>query len=283
MASPKGIPKHLRNLENRLNETISEVFPRAEFNAHRIPGQQRRRIALLPEHSQAFHRDWNRLDDRRRSAACCFEWARLQIFMAVHVLPILRRSKLDFHHVTVVDKRWRIAPGSADGQCFDRPRRKVRGAIELLRREGYSPVHIAAYELSGDRSLKGDYSFEPHVHLLIGGVPKAALQIAFDVRQPRSERGRHKPVRAPQIGESQLQNILSYLTKMKAQDRVEYLRSNGKTNRISNRMAPAEEVEWLRCMATVPITHMIQFGGFAEPITSRFAHREMATMLGEMK
>lgn len=283
MPTPNSTPTQPRPLATHLNEIVNEAFPLADFNAITIPSRQCKRRALLPQHPQAFHRNWGHLNNGRRSAACCFEWARLQVFMAVEVLPILRTSKLDFYHVTLVDKRWRVSANSADRKCFDRPRRKVRAAIDLLRREGYSPVHIAAYELSGDRNLVNNYSFEPHVHLLIGGIPKAALQIAFEVRQPRSERGRHKPINAPQIAASQLQNTLSYITKMKAENRVEFVGSDGRSRRRSNDMRASDKLNWLRCMATMPVTHAIQFGGFAEPLTSRFTHLEMATMLGEIQ
>jgi hypothetical protein len=120
------------------------------------------------------------------------------------------------------------------------------------------------------------------VHLLIGGVPKAALQIAFEVRLSRSERGSHKPVTAPQIAASELQNTLSYIAKLKAQNRVEFIGSDGRPRRRSNDMRSSDKLNWLRCMATMPITHAIQFGGLAEPLTSRFTHLEMATMLGEI-
>ncbi|MGO8397927.1 hypothetical protein ACC783_06110 [Rhizobium ruizarguesonis] len=267
----------------RLTEALLNRLPKLDFNANRIPSEQFRRIALLPTCKAAFHKTWPSLDWSRRSAACRFEWARLQLFMASAVLPILQRSEIHFFHVILADKRWRIAPTSATRQCFDPPRRKVRAAIQKLRDEGYAPIFVAAYEMSGDRDLSGTYAFEPHVHLLIGGVPKTALMKAFRVRLHSSMRGRDKPVKILPALKYELGNLLGYLTKIKAQDRVQYIGSNGRPNRSSNRMPAAEFAEWLRCMATMPIAQTIQFGGFAEPITSRFLHLEMATMIGEMK
>ncbi|WP_165448662.1 hypothetical protein [Rhizobium leguminosarum] len=267
----------------RLTQALLERFPKSDFNANRISSEQFRRIALVPTCKAAFHQTWPSLDWSRRSAACRFEWARLQLFMASAVLPILQHSKIHFFHVSLADKRWRVPPSSATRQCFDPPRRKVRAAIQKLRDGGYGPVFVAAYEMSGDRDLSGSYTFEPHVHLLVGGVPKAALKSAFRVRLPRAVRGRDKPVKVSPIHKSEIGNLLGYLTKMKAQDRVQYIGSNGRPNRSSNRMPAAEFAEWLRCMATMPIARTIQFGGFAEPITSRFLHLEMATIIGEMK
>jgi hypothetical protein len=274
-------PARLQAFKLRLKELITSAFPRARFNVEAIPNQQQKRIAALPTQQKAFHRTWSRLDDKRRSAACCFEWARLQLFMAVEVLPVFRSSGFDIYHITLVDKRWRVAPEAANRNSFAPVRRKVRAAIGLLRRVGYSPVFIVTYELSGDRNTDGIYAFEPHAHLLVGGVPKPALQLAFAVRLPRSERGRHKPVRTHLIPKSELHNLVSYLTKMRAQDRVQFTGSDGRSYRKSYDMRAANEAHWVRCMATIPITHAVQFGGFVEPFTSRFTHLEMATMLGE--
>ncbi|WP_172601138.1 hypothetical protein [Rhizobium leguminosarum] len=203
--------------------------------------------------------------------------------MAFVVLPLLQRCDTQFFHVILADKRWRISSSLATRKCFDRPRRKVRASIQRLRDQGEKPFFVAAYELSGDRSLTGNYAFEPHVHLLIGGVAQEALKHAFHVRLPISMRGRDKPLKILPAPKSELGNLLGYLTKMKAQDRVQYLGSNGRPNRTSNRMPAAQFAEWLRCMTTIPITQAIQFGGFAEPITSRFVHAEMATIIGDMQ
>ncbi|WP_165417423.1 hypothetical protein [Rhizobium ruizarguesonis] len=267
----------------RLTQTLLDRLPKSGFDTAKIPTEQSQRRTLLPNCKEALHLTWSSLDWSRRSAACRYEWARLQLFMAFEVLPILQRFEIQFFHVILADKRWRIPSSSATRKCFDRPRRKVRASIQRLRDRGYTPLFVAAYELSGDRVLRGSYAFEPHVHLLIGGVPEQALKRAFHVRLPVSMRGRDKPVKVLPVPRSELGNLLGYITKIKAQDRVQYMGSNGRPNRGSNRMPAAHCTEWLRCMASMPIAQTIQFGGFAEPITSRFIHAEMATIAGEMK
>ncbi|TNM66215.1 hypothetical protein [Aliirhizobium smilacinae] len=202
--------------------------------------------------------------------------------MAAEIEPILRHSDRQFFHVTVADKRWRVAPSIATRASFDAVRRKVRSSIQKLRDEGYNPIFVAAFEMSGDRNLRNDYAFEPHVHILIGGVPELALKGAFQVRLPRASKGRDKPLRVVDVPTDQLGYLLGYLTKMKPQDRVQYI-SKGRKNRNTNRMPPAEADHWLRCMATMPIAQTIQFGGFAKPVTSRFSHLEMATIIGDLK
>ncbi len=265
-----------------INRLVKRRLPKSDFDAKSIPRQQVRRLRLLAYRGSALHPAWSSLDRGRRSAACRFEWARLQIFMAAEVLPRLHELGTDLFFLTLADKRWRVAPTAA-GNAFVRPRRKFRAAIQSLRDQGFKPVFVVAYEMSGDRNLDGNYAFEPHAHVLIGGVPKSALKAAFRVRLPRAARGRDKPVKAPSVPASEIGNILGYLTKMKAQDRVEFVRSDGRRDRAPNRMPLEQEILWLRCMAAMPITQVIQFGGFTESITSRFTHRQMATMIGEME
>ena len=265
-----------------INSAVKRRIPKSEFIVKSIPRQQIRRKRLLANRVSALHTTWSSLDRGRRSAACRFEWARLQIFMAAEVLPRLQELDTELVFLTLADKRWRVAPTTAV-DAFKRPRRKLRAAIQSLRDQGFKPVFVVAYEISGDRNLEANYAFEPHAHVLIGGVPEPALKAAFNVRLPRIARGRDKPISARSVSASQIGNILGYLTKMKAQDRVEFVRSDGRRDRTSNRMTLEQETLWLRCMAATPIAQVIQFGGFAESMTSRFIHCEMATMIGDMK
>lgn len=276
---------HQWMLENHreLDEAVRKRLPKTELKSNTILNRQADMAYRLPRCPAAIHLGWNSLDEGRKSSACRFEWARLQIFVAAEVQPVLCCMNVSFHLVTLADKRWRVPPSTATNKSFDPSRRKVRAGIQKLREQGYDPVFVAGYELSGDRSLSQTYAFEPHVHVLIGGVPKAKLFKAFQVRQPRSVRGRDKPLKIESVDKSQLGNVLGYLTKMKAQDRVQYARSNGKLNRSSNRMPAADKDHWVRCMATMPIRRTIQFGGFRNSMSDQFAHLEMASIIGDLK
>ncbi len=265
-----------------IDRLIKNQMPKSEFRSGALPREQARRLTLLSNCASSVHPCWDDLYRGRLSAACRFEWGRLQLFIVAEVLPALASTEVEFFLVTVADKRWRVAPEVATADAFEPPRRKVRAAMQSLRSEGFTPVFVAGYEMSGDRSLDDEYTFEPHAHILVGGVPKHALKTAFRVRLPRSARGRDKPVKVKHVATEEVGNILGYLTKMKAQDRVQYPLSDGRRSRNPNRMPADEEAHWLRCMASVPITHLIQFGGFAEPITSRFMRLEMATMIGAL-
>ncbi|MBD8685996.1 MULTISPECIES: hypothetical protein [unclassified Rhizobium] len=278
----KPIDKWKTKRHQRLTKRVAERNPKTTFNSSAIKAQQAGRLQTLNQNSP-LHTTWKSLDVSRRSAACRFEWARLQLFLLGIVLPLLLRTALTFYHITVADKRWHVVPTSASRKSLDPPRRKVRAAIQTLRADGYKPVFVAAYEVSGDRKLDGNYTFEPHVHLIIGGAPIEKLKVAFQVRLAREARGRDKPLRIEAIPEWELGNLLGYLAKMKAQDRVQYIESNGRRNRTPNRMSTAEANLWLRCMASIPITHAVQFGGFEIPLTSRFIKAQMATIIGTLK
>lgn len=286
MRPPKekaSIHKWMLENHRQLDKAVRERIPKSELKSNTILNRQIDVVFRLPRCPSAFHLGWGSIDEGRRSAACRYEWARLQIFLAAKVQPVLRRLNMPFHLITVANKRWRVSPSEADNSSFDPPRRKVRSAMQKLRDQGYDPIFVAGYELSGDRSLNHAYAFEPHVHILVGGIPKPALLEAFRVRQSSAVRGRDKPLTIKSVVMSELGEVLGYLTKMKAQDRVQYVRSNGKLNRSSNRMPAAEKDHWLRCMATMPIVQTIQFGGFAEPMTNQFIHFEMATIIGDLQ
>lgn len=266
-----------------LDAAVKLQLPRSQIRSKSILRQQTRIRQRLPRLSLACHRNWNSLDLGRRSAACRFEWARLQIFMAARVHKTLLYSSSYFIFITLADERWRVPPERASAACFAAPRRKVRASIQKLRDQGYAPVFVVAYEISGNRSLTKEYAFEPHAHLILGGVPEVAVRAAFEVRQARAARGRAKPLRLDLIAPSEVGNLLGYITKMRAEDRVQYLDNHGRTQRGTNRMPPAEMDHWLRCMATMAIPQAIQFGGFAIPISSQFQHAKMATIIGELK
>ncbi len=265
-----------------ITSAIITRLPKCEINIYNVRRQQARRLSLLPECATAVHSSWNSLDAGRRSAACRFEWARLQIFLAAVVYPALMEIEAEKFFVTLADKRWRIAPEASDEHVFGRVRRKVRAALQAIRDAGFEPVFVAAYELSADRALDGDYVFEPHAHLIIARVPKDVLKNTFSIRLPSSARKRDKPLKVPPVPSADLGKVLGYVGKVKAQDRVEYIDRNGRRNRGPNRMSPEHETLWLKCMAATPITTLVQFGGFAETMTSLFSTREMATLIGEL-
>jgi hypothetical protein len=279
----KTIREWISENHRELNQAVRQRLPKSTLKSNAIRNQQFELLYRFPALRSARHCNWVSLQDGRRSSACRFEWARLQMFIAARVLPALSHASGPFHHVIVASKRWRVEPTSASNASFAPPRRKVRAAIQKLRDKGFNPVFVAAYELSGDRALNGPYSFEPHVHLLIAGVPKDALKAAFRVRLRLASRGRDKPLHVAEFQVSELGNLLGYLTKMKPQDRVEYIGSNGRTNRTTNRMPAAEADRWLHCMSTMPIAQTIQFGGFTDPMTTQFTHLEMATIIGDLK
>ncbi|SSC65480.1 unnamed protein product [Ciceribacter selenitireducens ATCC BAA-1503] len=81
---------------------------------------------------------------------------------------------------------------------------------------------------------------------------------------------------------SEVGNILGYLSKIKPQERVQYIDRSGRYNRTTNRMSADRLHLWLSCMSKIPIAQLIQFGGFAESMTYRFATCEMATLIGEL-
>lgn len=261
---------------------IDRDAPKSEFRVGNVFTVQRNRTEMLADNPNALHSNWDSLDSGRRSAACRFEWARLVLFLIVILLSRLKAARGKAFHVIIADKRWQVSGDDLGPQVFDCPRRKLRRGVELLRKAGVKPVFVAVYELSAARNLDGTYLFEPHIHLLIVGATNAELKAAFRVRQHRSERGKAKPVRIVRVRKSRMGRILGYLSKIKAQERVEYEGEDGKRNRSTNRMSDDKFPLWLGCMAQIPITKLVQFGGFQGRIPHHFAHLEMAALIGEL-
>lgn len=261
---------------------VHREAPKSKFRVKNVSTVQRHRTEILADNPDALHPNWESLGTGRRSAACRFEWARLVLFLIFIVLSRLMAARGKAFHVIIADKRWQVSGDKLRPQVFDRPRRKLRRGIELLQKAGLRPVYVAVYELSAARNLDGSYPFEPHIHLLIVGATEAQLKTAFGVRQRRSERGKAKPLRMVPVEKSNMGTVLGYLSKIKAEERVEYELEDDKRNRVRNRMSADNFPLWLDCMSQIPITELVQFGGFNERLAYHFAHYEMATLIGEL-
>lgn len=279
---PQTVDSLVEQKTARIEQAVRDTMPRSKFRLCTVSTEQRNRTQILLSQPDALHPDWNSLDTERRSAACRLEWARLTIFLKVYVLPALLASSDDVFHVIVADRRWQVSPDELSLHAFERPRRKLRHGMQRLRSNDFDPVFIAVYELSAARNLDGSYRFEPHIHLLVFGAKRTDLKQAFYVRQHRSERGKMKPVRIEELERSEVGNILGYISKITPQERVQYMDRSGRYNRTTNRMSADRLPLWLSCMSKIPITQLIQFGGFAESMTYRFATCEMATLIGEL-
>jgi hypothetical protein len=268
---------------SRIERTVRQKMPKSNFRIGTAFTEQAKRAYLLNPKLDTLHANWESVGRGRRSSACRLEWVRLVIFLVAYILPVLRREKGRLFHAVIADKRWQVGPEDLSPDVFNRPRRKLRHALSLLRGSGQL-TYVAVYELSAARNLDGSYVFEPHIHVLIltKGAIEDDLKRAFTVRQRKSERGKSKPVRVERVPRSEVGNVLGYLSKMKPQERVQYEDRNGRCNRTTNRMSADYLPLWLSCMSQTPVTQLIQFGGFAGSMTHRFATCEMATMIGEL-
>lgn len=282
-------PHHPRTLEALIEQIAPDIeaavnaeAPKSEFRVKNVSTVQRRRAEILANDPDALHSNWDSLNTGRRSAACRLEWARLLLFLIFILLGRLLATRGRAFHVIIADKRWQISGDELGPWIFNRARRKLRRGLELLRKAGVKPVFVAVYELSAARNLDGSYPFEPHIHLLILGATKDELRKAFKVRQHRSERGKAKPVRIVRVRKSRMGKILGYLSKIKAQERVEFIGKDDKRYRSTNRMSADKFPLWLGCMSQIPITKLVEFGGFRERVALHFAQLEMATLIGEL-
>lgn len=246
-------------------------------------------IAQLVEEKPDRPQSWKRLhfnaaslDTGRRSAACNYERWRTQRFANAVVLNHLEEAQGVAYLVTVAAPNWRRTPEDLKPADLSLLRRKVRHGHERLRERGYRPVFLAVIEVSAARDVDGSLWFEPHLHIVMKGIRKPEIRNAFQVRIPRCDRQRIRPVQVKKITDGSLGTVLGYVTKMKAELRSGYERADGTRSRRTNRM-PSDLLRlWLGFMASIPIEDLLVFGGFSDRLAHKFFTLEMATLEGEM-
>lgn len=245
-------------------------------------------IAQLVEERPDRPRSWKRLhlnaaslDTGRRSAACNYERWRTHRFANDVVLKHLEKAQGHAYLVTVAAPKWRRTPGDLKPADLSLLRRKVRDGHERLRARGYRPAFLAVIEVSAARDVDGSLWFEPHLHIVIKGIRKPEIRNAFQVRIPRSDRQRIRPVQVKKITSGSLGTVLGYVTKMKAELRSGYERADGTRSRRTNRMPPDLLRLWLGFMALIQIEDLLVFGGFSDRLAHKFLTIEMATLEGE--
>lgn len=246
-------------------------------------------IAQLVEEKPERPQSWKRLhfnaaslDTGRRSAACNYERWRTQRFADAVVLNLLEEVQGVAYLVTVAAPKWRRTPEELKPADLSLFRRKVRDGHARLRGRGYRPVFLAVIEVSAARDVDGSLWFEPHLHIVMKGTRKSEIRDAFQVRIPRCDRQRIRPVQVKKITNGSLGTVLGYVTKMKAELRSGYERADGTRSRRTNRM-PSDLLRlWLGFMASIPIEDLLVFGGFSDRLAHKFFTVEMATLEGEM-
>lgn len=282
----------MRNRKPKFDETITAKasfikaavtgrLPNSEFDFEFILYEQERRRRRLRGMTSRLHKDWTSLDNERRSAACRFEWARLQIFLATVVLPAFQQGNDDLYIVKLADPRWRFSPEELATSALFFPNREVHQGISNLREMKFNPTCMATYAVTGDLGERQTYSLQPRAHLLVSGASESAIRTVFRASLPHSSPEYYSRARVTHVPIFNAGHALACMTRLIAEDVEEYCVVDERA-RYWDPMLPKDELPWLRFMSTMPITGLVDFEGFSEPIKWRFAHEKMATLLGAL-
>ena len=246
-----------------------------------IVGRLKRRGWPETAIAKDIHASWNTLDDGRKSAACVFEQHRTRFFVLTKVLPYLQSLNIQLFFVTLANSKWRVAREKLMSARLSVIRRKARDGVENLRKKGLDPVLFGMVEVSGGIDLEGNFTWEPHMHLLVGGVTEDEIREAFKVRMTNEERGRLKPLKIIPVG-SNLGQCLSYLCKFKPELRKTYVGTNGRPNRGKDLLEGEDLDRWTSWMAKQSIMEMVVHFGIRKRIMDGMINAELAELAEEM-
>ncbi|MGR6467950.1 hypothetical protein [Rhizobium sp. PAMB 3182] len=119
------------------------------------------------------------------------------------------------------------------------------------------------------------FVFEPHMHLLVSGVPLEALRAGFATVVPRSSFGH--PLQVKVVPSSQdAERLLNYHFKFFPEIRTAFLTADGRSGKGKrNRMTGSLLAEWLASMAGVHVDELLILNGLPAEIMRDFRTREL--------
>lgn len=192
----------------------------------------------------------------RRSAACPYEQLRARSFLVNH--PTLSGDL--WFHVTGGNSNLRVPLNQIRKVRPGQTLRKVRRALSALNRKGLKVEAVYVFELVVVRYLDGREELEPHFHVLIRGATADQLKAAFAFRKVAKVEGRRRALHVEPV--HHLPGLLGYLTKFKAQSRVEYLKvidGEAKKRWRANDLRGSALAEWTRFMSRYEIADLLKF------------------------
>jgi hypothetical protein len=179
----------LRQWEYTLNVYLKEASSHeCGFSMSDIDGEQDCMIPRLYDRefyewsvSDCFHRNWDTIDEGRKSLACIYEQTRLRLFAVSHLnqvfLNLWKRGEYGFHSVTIAPFEARVGRhglndfSGANGLS-------IAKAVSRLRENNGRPAIFGVHGLSGV-DTDGRFHWQANVRLIITGVPKESIELAF--------------------------------------------------------------------------------------------------------
>lgn len=270
-----GLAKYVYDNEFHIRAGLKSAYEGNTFDYRRIREREKTvkdracRHAPAPDH--AFHDDWNSIDDHRRSFACVFEQVRARIWALGEVLGRLPEEYSDLYHLTFANTKDRRLQGDLFTFNPNTYRRKFRETFARLKGEHPHIWGIGVVEISAVQIESGQHVFEPHFHVLVGGVPANALRVAFDKLLPSATKGSHGLMIRSVSDRTDLGRRVSYLFKFEPELRTKFHTSEGRVGKGRlNRLSGNAKDEWLSWAAAYRIDELLITVGLWPDLMTEF-------------
>lgn len=231
------------------------------------------------EAAATLRQDWKTIDGIRSHAACAFEQRRGLIAALSLVFDEVRLLKGPAFHLTFADTTDRKAPGELILFQPASYRRRLAPTLSALRKAYPQSAIVGTIEVSYGLEY-GVY--EPHLHLLIFGVPKVEIEKYF--RGVLKVRSRGHPLRVAAVkGPADRGVLLSYFFKFSPEVRTSLVGEDGRSRPGSRNLMEGEVLaEWTAFMAGYPIEELLIIRGLSASLMSCFRTCDLQVLIEKL-
>lgn len=270
-----GLPRFVRNNEIHIRGSLKAIYPGNTFSYHRSlerqeaakAGAARRNPTLVT----AFHDDWSNIDGSRASVACVLEQFRARVWALGEVLKGLPCDRDDLYHVTFANTRDRRSGGTLSSFNPYTYKRRLRAALKDVEADYPDMWALGIIEISAVDPEPDKFVFEPHFHIIVGGVPKIELRKAFNNLLSTATKGSHGLMLKSIRDRTHLGGTVSYLFKFEPELRTKFLTAEGRVGKgRPNRLTGDAKDEWLSWAAAYRIDELLIAVGLGPNLIREF-------------
>lgn len=282
-----GIAKYLYDYELHIRASLKAIYEGHTFSYHRSLQRQTAANAGAvrrdPALAAAFHADWSSIDDHRASVACVLEQFRARVWVLGEVFQSLPRNYDELYHVTYANTRDRRSGGTLSSFNLHTYKRPLRAALAGINAVYPNMWALGIVEISAVQPDPGQFIFEPHFHVLVGGVPENALRPAFSRLLRAATKGSHGLMIDPVHDRQNLGRGLSYLFKFEPELRTKFLTNQGRVGkgRLNHLTGDAKD-EWLSWAAAYRIDELLITVGLWPNLIAEFKACELQRLIGKL-
>ncbi|ARO31715.1 hypothetical protein NXC14_CH03830 [Rhizobium sp. NXC14] len=266
MARPQqrlsGLPRFVRDNELHIRASLKSVYKGNTFSYYRsLERQEAAKAGAVrrnPRLVKAFHDDWANIDDVRASVACVLEQFRARVWALGEVFHNLPGNFDDLYHLTFANTRDRRSGGALSSFNPQTYMRRLRTALKELLAAYPDMWALGIVEISAVEPEPDRFVFEPHFHVIVGGVPEIELRRTFNNLLSTATKGSHGLMLKSIRDTKHLGRTVSYLFKFEPELRTKFLTAEGRVGKgRSNRLTGKAKNEWLSWAAAYRIDELL--------------------------